>query len=44
MMLAIFMINLMDGHGFRCLAKRDAAMKRTEILFSWNSYSKMIDF
>ena len=43
-MSAIFMINLTDEHGFRCLAKRDAALKRTETLFSWNSHSKMMDF
>ena len=29
-MSAIFMINLMNEHGFRCLAKRDAKVKRTE--------------
>lgn len=43
-MSAFFMINLMDEHDLRCLVKRDAAVRRTETLFSWSLYSKKIDF
>lgn len=42
-MSPFFMIKLINVHGFRSLAKKDIAAKRTKTLFSWTSYFKMIN-